>query len=538
MKRLLWGNPFGAVPYLGGAQILPGVAELLAPLNPVFFFYGDLASHRMYYRTLASDTPPAISPSTALAWLAVCVALCAFGCACFSRRQAEQAGFPGKKRLVACACAFVPALLCCSMTFDLAAGIHLAFGEALMAAVFIVCVVVFKLAFNGLKAHTMSGLKALALPPLVGAAILVALEAGAISGYGLYAFLPKAADTSSVRVSYVGDPNIFGASALGSSARSSYYITAGYTFDEPEDIALALRLHEMVDSGGRRALMKGIGDFGATVVPYDVRFDYMNNNGNTRIWYYDRASLAELSALLELGQTAAARLGMQAALGGDSLAQGTVYARDAYLRGDVYLSDMTFRDIFAMTLSTESRLELMARVREDSAERELADVYFPADEPLAVLMFTFNGDSDAETFAYHLNNAFIYLDQQGYPRTIDFLRANNLWFDETRTDLAASTDLDQVDMLVLQDYDPYMGMNKPSSPQSLFFMSYLSRSNDDFRVMKDFGGANAVRDPERIAAILPCLRSVYFLSERGALVAVKYKGGDKWVYKFAPGVSY
>jgi hypothetical protein len=65
-------------------------------------------------------------------------------------------------------------------------------------------------------------------------------------------------------------------------------------------------------------------------------------------------------------------------------------------------------------------------------------------------------------------------------------------------------------------------------------MGYLSGSPNDFRIMKDFGRANVVNDPEKIADIMCRLRSDYFLSVPGSLAAVKYKGSDLWVYKFAP----
>ena len=537
MKRLLWGNPYGVAPYIGGVQIMPPATELLSPFNPAVFFYGELQRHRMFYRPLASDIAPPIHPGLTFAWLGGCAILGFLGYICFVCRRAEQAGFPGKNKPIYHVCAFVPALFLSAFTFDLGAEAGLAFGTALTAAVFVVCSVVSGRAMGGGRSKA-DFLKTRVLPVGIAAIALLALAAGAASGYGAYASLPTLSGIAAVRASYVGNPNLLGLSAAGSCSEVGYYVAAGYTFTEPEDIALALRLHGMFNEGGRRAMQKGKKDYSATVVPYDIRFDYTGKDGKTKTWYYDRASLAELRALLELECTAPAKTGALLALGGEGAATSSFYAREAFLYGNVYLADMTYRDIFALTLSTEWRAELLAWVREDIAGQSIESRYFPAGEPLAVLMFTFNGDSDIETFAYHLNNALLFLDEAAYPRTLAFLRDNGLWFDETWTDLAASTDIAEIDTMILQEYDPYIGINKPAFPQSLYFMGYLSKSGDSFRVIKDFGVADVIRDPERMAAILPRLRCDWFLSTPGSLVAVKYKGSDKWVYKFAPESEY
>jgi hypothetical protein len=68
-------------------------------------------------------------------------------------------------------------------------------------------------------------------------------------------------------------------------------------------------------------------------------------------------------------------------------------------------------------------------------------------------------------------------------------------------------------------------------------MSYLSERADDFRIIKDFGAADEVRDPAEMERILDEMRSYYYLSEPGRLVAVQYEGSDKWVYKFLPASS-
>ena len=533
LKHLLWGNPFGAQPYLGGAPILPRLTEILAPFNPALFFYNDMSLHRMFYRPHNTDIPPAIYPGATWVWLGLCLALGVIGYVIFTGRRAEQAGFSGKNSLMTRICTFVPTIIVCCLVFDLAAKASLIFGIALLIFAFVVCTIICERTIAGVK-EKKSPLKKHFLSAYAGAAVLLILALDAGVGYGMYFSLPAVEKTASVSVSYAGDPNFLGITALGSSTSVSYYTAARYTYTEPKDITRALGLHETIDSGGRRPLARGEDDFAETVVPYDVVFEYTGKDGKVKSWYYDRASLAELEALLGLEETAGALLGVQYALGGEGAAEGTVYSREAYLRGDIYLADMTYRDIYTLNLSAEWRGELLARMREDATGQDIKGRYFPAGEPLAVMMFTFNGGNDIKTFSYHLNNAFVYLHEDCWPQTIAFLRSNNLWFDETQTDLGASTNPDAVETLILQEYDPYIGMNMPSFPQTLYFMSYLSSGSNDFRIMKDFGRTNVVSDPEKIADILPRLRSNYFLSEPGSLAAVKYKGSDVWVYKFVP----
>ena len=533
LKHLLWGNPFGVTPYLGDAVVMPPLTELLAPFNPVLFFYGDLSLHRMFYRPFTTDVPPVISPGLTVSWLGACILLAIIGYICFTRRRAEQAGFPGKNSFMTRVCAFIPTIIVCSLAFDIAAESSLSFGIALLIVVFTLCVVLWERTIPGEK-ESGAFFKKRALPVGVFTSLMLVLVIGAGAGYGMFAFLPPAGSIVSVSVSFVGSPNTLGIPALGSSTTVGYYTAASYTYAGMDEISTAIRLHEMIDSSGRRPMAFNDDDFTETVVPYDVMFAYTMKDGKTKTWYYDRASLAELDALLVLEDTQVAQLGVRTVLGGESSVQGTVYAREAFLRGDIYLADMTYRDVFALILPAEWRGELLKCFREDTAAQSIGNRYFPDGEPLAVMMFTFSGGNDVKTFSYHLNNAFIYLHEDTYPRAIAFLRANELWFDETQTDLAASTDPAAVETLILQEYNPYIGMNKPTFPQSLYFMSYLSAGSNDFRVVKDFGKTNEVRDPAQIAGILPRLRSDYFLSESGSLAAVKYVGSEKWVYKFVP----
>jgi hypothetical protein len=208
-------------------------------------------------------------------------------------------------------------------------------------------------------------------------------------------------------------------------------------------------------------------------------------------------------------------------------------ARQAFAYGDVYLSDMTFRDVFRVRMTRSVRDGLLAAIADDILKKTAAQRYFPKSDAIALLMFTSEGESDLDFFSWHPGNSFVHLYEED-EKTLAFLRAQGLWFDEETTDLSAASDPKEVDRLILQEYDPYLGINSPAFPQSLFFMSYRSVSSDHFRVKKDFGKTNEVLDPQMRAEMIPRLRSLAFLSGPGHLAAVKYKGDDHWVYQFLP----
>jgi ABC-2 type transport system permease protein len=530
MKHLLWGNPFGAMPFLGNAPAAPSVTDMLSSANPVLFFFDDLETHRMFYRPLETDTPEKIAPAILAVWVAVVIVVALLGLMIMRKRRAEQAGFASKNPVVTRVCAFVPLLFACALAFDLSAGVSLAFGFAALVVIFALCV------FGGDRLLLSARPHAPSIA--VRAFLLLVCTAGAVIGYGAYTSLPDAEGVTAVSVSYVGTPSYVGVPALGSSTGHDYYFSAAYSFTDAADIALARHIHGEIADGGRKPLRSGEGDdfTAGTVVPYDVSFTYTLESGKTKTWYYDRASLAQLRSLLAFENTEPVRLGRDAVLAGQENGDAPpdmLWAREAFNSGEIFLADPTYRSMFSLSIDAKNRTQLLAAIRADVSAQKTGDRYFPTGEPLGILMFTFDGEHDVDSFSYHLNNSFVYIDE-GFENTLSYLKENSLWFDDG---MARSVDPDEVETLIVQPYDPYIGINKPNFPQSPYFMSYLSDSPDDFRILKDFGEKDVVKDPERKEKIVSEMRSNYFLSEAGSLVAVKYKGSNTWVYKFWPGAE-
>ena len=534
LRNLLWGNPFGVMPYLGSEQVAPSIMDMLSSFNPVLFFYDDMALHRMFYRPLATEIPPQISPGVLLVWIVVCIVVASIGLSLIGKRRTEQAGFAGKRKNVTRFCAYIPLLFVSALAFDIAAGVNIIFGVILLVAIFALGLFGGDRLLLGSEVESISSRRITSW--VVRIAVIAIFAIGAKAGYGAYISLPGEGDVQSVSVNYVGSPNYIGVSVLGSSNSKEYYVSAKYDYTEAKDIALAMQIHSVVSNGGKHPFELDHDNFENTAVPYDVSFTYTLKGGGSKTYYYDRATFAQLRSMLVFDETAPAVSGRSVVLGsvdGYSSQGETLWTRNAYMMGDVYLAEASFRQRYLLSLSSDFRTELLSCIREDVSAQSVQERYFPSKEPIGILMFTMNGENDVNSFAYHLNNAFVYVDE-GFVNTLAFLRSNGLWFDSEDEPLG-SPSIDEVDTLVIQHYDPYIGINKPKFPQSPYFMSYFSNSVDDFRIQKDFGNLDIVRDPEKLATVLAEMRSSYYLSEPGCLVAIRYVGQDVWVYKFWPG---
>ena len=140
-------------------------------------------------------------------------------------------------------------------------------------------------------------------------------------------------------------------------------------------------------------------------------------------------------------------------------------------------------------------------------------------------MFTQSGDDDSLYFSYHLNNAFIYVTS-GYENTLRWLEDNKL--------LEYVKEEPQIESIILQRMDPYIGINAPDYPIGTYFMAYCADSADEFMIQKDFGDKYVIDDSDDIAEVAAGLRDGYYMSGGGYLAAIKLFGDDMYRYMFLP----
>ena len=92
----------------------------------------------------------------------------------------------------------------------------------------------------------------------------------------------------------------------------------------------------------------------------------------------------------------------------------------------------------------------------------------------------------------------------------------------------------QIESIILQRMDPYIGINAPDYPIGMYFMAYCADSADEFMIQKDFGDKYVIDDSDDIAEVAAGLRNGYYMSGGGYLAAVKLNCDDMYRYMFLP----
>ena len=183
--------------------------------------------------------------------------------------------------------------------------------------------------------------------------------------------------------------------------------------------------------------------------------------------YYDRATLGDLAAMLALDDTPDVRDLERAAItgagvsGGRSAAVAASPARAAFGAGAIYLADCWYSDPVLVTCSPAKRAALLAAIAHDVAAQPARERYFPSSAPLGVVMFSQDGQHDAASFAYGLDDSLVYVTRD-MTTTVAFLKANGLY--------GAFRFRGRVTSLSFQRYDPYAGLNHVTQPASPYFL--------------------------------------------------------------------
>ncbi len=522
MKTLYWGNASGVAMYTGTEAIRPGLVTQFSWLSPYTFFYGELQTHAQYMRMPASYVAPVLEPRILIGWCIVAAVLIVLSAVLIRNRKAEAAGIRGSGRVLLefliAFTSFVVFALVFTFLYPFLPRLAVVFG---LAALFLVHLFWRRTLFS----YPMKWWKQIiSLAVSAGIALLLCAVffTGGFGSVERYIDSDRAVEAE---VSYVGSPSWLYEPAGGSSTGNGYYVTGQITFDDPDEIALVRSIQENFVNSGPQTMALNEEDFVETVIPYDVIFTYRDVDGAEHMYYYDRASFAQLEQLLSLEDTDAVREGVERMFAGETESESTVWASEAYQTGTVYLMNEWCTASYELSLSEEQRQELLAAIASDRMDQSVEDLYFPAEETKAVLMFSRNGEYDTQHYAFNLDNVFLYLTAED-EYTLAWLTEHDL------LDLVSAEA--EIESITLQALDPYIGMNGLSYPFGVYFMSYRADTNDDFMFQKDFGLKYTISEEDRIAAYLPGLRNGYFMSEGGYLAAVKVSGVDGYTYMFLP----
>jgi ABC-2 type transport system permease protein len=532
MDKLLIGNAYGEWLYSRTGTVADSLLRVTASFNPLLFFLHPLSEHNQF-RQMGNDSQPlGGSWAIPLAWLGMVVVLALVGMWCARRRKAENAGIAGTVPALGLFVTTVLGFAVFSVVFHFLAAADL---WAAIAGALVMLALAGWLAPRGLGRGFGSKLGAVGFAAFQWAIAGIILVVLATGGFGYAGRIPDPATVRSVDVSYVGTPSYLAVSPAAVSVGGSYYFNASYSYSGSNAVTLVEAAQRRLKQHGRAPLAPDDSDFAATAIRYDVVFTYHKTDDGTLTRYYDRATLADLQALLPLDDDTQTIAREKAVItgsdaGADTGAESVAAATDspagqAFRTGAIYLADVWYSSPARVDLSAARRAELLQAIASDVAAQPAQARYFPSQAELGVLMFSDDGDTDAESFAYGIENALVYLTPD-MTNTVRFLKDNGL-YDYT-------VFKGQIESLSFQRYDPYSGWNKVSRPTSAYFMGYRADSGDQFWTREDAGLHVTVTDGAKIAAILPSLRSTYFMSDGGYLVVAKLAGAETYVYRYLP----
>lgn len=521
MKKLYWGNAWGVVNYSGVSQVLPNLLERFAFLNPLLFFMNEMEKHAQFIRPLSTAVPEAVSYKLLTGWVILSLIMIWLCWYLLQKRKAEMAGISGSHRglselVIALSCFLVFAVVF-SFLYDFSLLLAVVLGAASFFAVHLFWR---KILFSYGTSWKISLASAIFQAAVV-CLVCVVFDTG---------FFHRAErvlaeeNITEAEITFVGAPSFLSEEAVGSSTGRGYYFTSQYTLNEPDAIEMVKELQQLFLQNGRMPLQSGqtIAD---TVIPYDICFTYWNEEGDEYVWYYDRASYEQLEAMLAIENLPSVKEGQTDLFTEKSSDGKMIWAQKAYAQGTIYLTDTFYSETHELSVTEEQRSELLSAVAEDLSEMTLEEKYFPEEASEAVLMFTQNGEQDCRYYSYHLDNAFLYLTPS-YVHTLGWLEENQL--------LSLVQNEPEVEYILLQKMDPYIGINGLKYPMGMYFMAYCADTEDEFLIQKDFGKKYTITEEEEIRELLPGLQNGTYMTHGGFLAAVKLAGDTRFRYLFLP----
>ncbi len=523
LKILYWGNAWGVSGYGDTEMIKESLSQKFSFLNPLEFFYTSLKTGAQFMRPLSTATPDPVNGKLLGGWTVVTVLLFLLAWFLLKKRKAESAGIAGTSRslsewLIGVTGFFVfSQILGFLYSYSHGIAVLFAVGGGLVTNLFW-RKVLFSYRMNRVKYFVSAG---------VQTGVFLGISFVCFSGFfGNTARFLDNSTVEEVQISYVGAPGMLASPAEGSSTGGGYYISGMISFDDPEEIDQVREIQRQFLKEGPQDMETDSKEFENTVVPYDIVFSYIDEKGKEHVWYYDRASMKELKQLLALEDTQSRKEARRQLFSGEADVQDEIiWADAAYRNGTVYLTDRFCSSTYQLDLTDSQRKELMNAIKADVEQQDTDQLYFPEEDTYAILMFSQNGEYDCQHYAYNLDNAFVYISKKD-TNMLSWLQANDL-MGLVREDAA-------VESIVLQKFDPHMGINDLTYPMGMYFMSYRADTPDEFLIQKDFGEKYTITDTDKINAILPGLKNGYYMSGGGWLAAVKIQDVDGWIYMFLP----
>lgn len=529
---LLVGNAAGALLYGQAVEVAPSFLSDLSWLNPLLFFADAGGQHQFFMALHPVYFPELGSWRLVVGWFAAYLALSAFGLLALCRRRGEQAEMAGKSPVFSLFAVAVFGLAAFSAAVALLGSVDVNVALVVGAALFVLVSLV--LLFGPLRGRTP---RRTTLGCVGGELVVMAAVVGAVAtgAFGYASYIPETDQVESVEVSYNGSPSYLTQGFSGVASGASYYYTSYRSYAQESSIDIVRSLHDQLIGSARAARETNYTDFQSSVVPYDVVLRYRMKDGGEVVRYYRQASIGELSAMLALDNDAhthelenAVVTGETSGLSDDeraALSESPSY--NAYRAGSIYVGDGALNRIMAVECTDEERAALLQALAADLADLNANERYLPSKPTRVALMFTLSPELDVASFGYSFSNAVSYVTDD-WTRTMAWLEGKGLV-----EALGTALDSHVIEQLTFQLDDPYASINKVTQPVSRYFMAYRSSTAGQYWITQDFGALKVVDEQDKIADIVPNLRTGCYMTG-GYLVQAKLRGIEAYVYFYLP----
>ena len=529
---LLVGNAAGALLYGQAVEVAPSFLSDLSWLNPLLFFADAGGQHQFFMALHPVYFPELGSWRLVVGWFAAYLALSAFGLLALCRRRGEQAEMAGKSPVFSLFAVAVFGLAAFSAAVALLGSVDVNVALVVGAALFVLVSLV--LLFGPLRGRTP---RRTTLGCVGGELVVMAAVVGAVAtgAFGYASYIPETDQVESVEVSYNGSPSYLTQGFSGVAGGASYYYTSYRSYAQESSIDIVRSLHDQLIGSARAVRETNYTDFQSSVVPYDVVLRYRMKDGGEVVRYYRQASIGELSAMLALDNDAhthelenAVVTGETSGLSDDeraALSESPSY--NAYRAGSIYVGDGALNRIMAVECTDEERAALLQALAADLADLNANERYLPSKPTRVALMFTLSPELDVASFGYSFSNAVSYVTDD-WTRTMAWLEGKGLV-----EALGIALDSRVIEQLTFQLDDPYASINKVTQPVSRYFMAYRSSTAGQYWITQDFGALKVVDEQDKIADIVPNLRTGCYMTG-GYLVQAKLRGIEAYVYFYLP----
>ncbi len=529
---LLVGNAAGALLYGQAVEVAPSFLSDLSWLNPLLFFADAGGQHQFFMALHPVYFPELGSWRLVVGWFAAYLALSAFGLLALCRRRGEQAEMAGKSPVFSLFAVAVFGLAAFSAAVALLGSVDVNVALVVGAALFVLVSLV--LLFGPLRGRTP---RRTTLGCVGGELVVMAAVVGAVAtgAFGYASYIPETDQVESVEVSYNGSPSYLTQGFSGVASGASYYYTSYRSYAQESSIDIVRSLHDQLIGSARAVRETNYTDFQSSVVPYDVVLRYRMKDGGEVVRYYRQASIGELSAMLALDNDAhthelenAVVTGETSGLSDDeraALSESPSY--NAYRAGSIYVGDGALNRIMAVECTDEERAALLQALAADLADLNANERYLPSKPTRVALMFTLSPELDVASFGYSFSNAVSYVTDD-WTRTMAWLEGKGLV-----EALGTALDSRVIEQLTFQLDDPYASINKVTQPVSRYFMAYRSSTAGQYWITQDFGALKVVDEQDKIADIVPNLRTGCYMTG-GYLVQAKLRGIEAYVYFYLP----